>query len=119
MLFKCILFSQQYIGNKINKAIGDQKGNAIGNGTSVAQAQRNKTNVGRSVKCPNFDICQCSSSYSNSKRYFFGNGSQVGHFKKLKFVGCLKAFNQLTREELVTPQWHSFAKYHPKFGAKV
>ena len=121
MLFKCILFSQQNIGDGNGKSIGKAKGK----GTSKAQKKRNDDNKSKrssipDTKCPNYDICKCSSSYTNSKRYFFGDGSRVGHFKKSKFVaiGCLKVFNQLTREELATPQWHSFAKYHPKFGAK-
>ena len=115
MLFNVFFSAPQYIGNGNGDRIGKRIGNAKGMGTSVAQTQRNKTNTGRRVKCPNFDICQCSSSYPNSKRYFFGDGSRVGHFKKQ--MGCLAALNQLTSEDLATPQWHSFAKYHPMYGA--
>jgi hypothetical protein len=121
MLFKCILFSQQNIGDGNGKSIGKAKGK----GTSKAQKKRNDDNNSKrsskpDSKCPNYDICKCSSSYANTKRYFFGYKKKVGHFAKSQFVqkGCLKVFNQLTREELATPQWHSFAKYHPKFGAK-
>ena len=116
MLFHVFSLSQK-IGARNGKRMGKRKGQAKGKGTPDEQKIRNKAKKDKPrVQCPNFDICECDSSYGAASKKFKKHFLDASDTRKYpKFKGCLAALDALTPAEKATQKWHSFEKYHPDF----